>query len=129
MKGVTGHDFGGAFPQVLEEDLGVLFLIFRGLQKNGGNILIPRLFGFAGIIGITVPGLGLPGKSDEQIFFGLGTLQLHGRTSLVKCWGVQLLSIRWRDGTPAVIFSGWARHPWGAPPLIVNFMGYKPELS
>jgi len=67
---------------MLEENLGVLLLIFRGLEKNGGNILIPRLLGFAGIVGITVPGLRLPGKGDEQIFLGLGTLQLHRRTSL-----------------------------------------------
>ena len=85
MKGIAGHDLGGAFPQVLEEDLGVLLLIFRGLEKNRRDILIPRLLGFAGIVGIAVPGLGLPGKGDEQVFFGLGTLQLHGRTSLGKC--------------------------------------------
>ena len=84
---------------MLEENLGVLLLIFRGLEKNGGNILIPRLLGFAGIVGIAVPGLRLPGKGDEQIFFGLGTLQLHGRTSLVKCLAVQWLVMpiqRWR---------------------------------
>ena len=91
MKGIAGHDLGGAFPQVLEEDLGVLLLIFRGLEENRGNILIPRLLGFAGIVGIAVPGLGLSGKGDEQVFFGLGPLKLHGRTSLVKCLAVQLV--------------------------------------
>ncbi len=84
MKGVTGHDLGGAFPQVLEEDLGVLLLIFRGLKENRRDILIPRLLGFAGIVSIPVPGLGLSGKGDEQVFFGLGTLQLHGQTSFGK---------------------------------------------
>ena len=68
MKGIAGHDFGGAFSQVLEKDLGVLLLIFRGLEENRGNILIPGLLGFAGIVGIAVPGLRLPGKGDEQIF-------------------------------------------------------------
>jgi hypothetical protein len=74
VKGITGHDFGGAFLQVFEEDLGVLFFIFRSLLKNSGNQLIACLFGFAGIVGIAVPGLGLPGKGDEQVFFRFGNL-------------------------------------------------------
>jgi hypothetical protein len=86
VKGIAGDDLGGAFPQVLEEDLGVLLLIFSGLEENRGNIFIARLLGFTGIVGIAVPGLGLSGKGDEQVFFGLGPWELDGRSSLGKLW-------------------------------------------
>ena len=59
--------------QLLEPHLGVLFLVVRGFQEEGRDLLKALLLGLGGEIGILVPGLGLPCKGRLQIFLRLGS--------------------------------------------------------
>ena len=71
MIGVASCNFShltAACAQMLEKDLGMLLFVICGLQENGGNVFKASLPGLAGIVGITVAGLRLPGESNEQVF-------------------------------------------------------------
>ena len=52
---------GGAADavQLLEPQLGMLLLVFGGLQEKGGNLLKTLLLGLGGEVGVLVPAYGL----------------------------------------------------------------------
>ena len=49
--------FGGIaqLAQRLEPQLCVLFFVFRGLEEQGGNLLVARLLGNGGKVGVLIP--------------------------------------------------------------------------
>jgi len=78
-------------PKCLKENLGVLLLIFRGLEKKNRPqrpiYSYPCLLGFAGIVGYTrFRACRLPGKGDEQIFSVWNPSIPNGRTSFLNVW-------------------------------------------
>ncbi len=60
--------------KVLEEDLGVLFLILSRLREYVGNLLQTLFPGGARKVGIAVPRLRFPGESRKKVLFCLTAL-------------------------------------------------------
>ena len=82
-----GHQVlrGGAdAAQLLEPELGMLFLIAGGLLEECGDLLKAVLPGLAGIISILVPGLALAGKCLPQVGFGLAAFQFQNKAPFKK---------------------------------------------
>ena len=70
MKQVFGSI--SQLAQSLEPELGMLFLILGSLEEQCGNLLVARLLGNRGKVGIFVPGLALTCESFPQILLGFG---------------------------------------------------------
>ena len=64
-----------AVVEELEPDLGVLLLVVGSLLEDVGDLHVAVLLGLAGVVGVLVPGLGLPGESGHQVGLGLGAFQ------------------------------------------------------
>lgn len=65
---IAGRDFYVAAFQIFEENLGMLLLIFRGFQKERGDLLKAFFFSLACKIGISVSRLGFPGRMPPAGF-------------------------------------------------------------
>lgn len=69
---------------MLEEALGMLHLVVRGLFEDGGDVLEALLPGDGGGERAAVPRLAFADKGLEQILGGLAVLPFHGNLMYVK---------------------------------------------
>ena len=72
-------DGGGdiAIMEILEPELGVLFLVLGGFEEDGGDLLVAFFLGLGSEIGVFVAGLRLPGECCQQALLGLGSFEFH----------------------------------------------------
>ena len=73
IRGVFEVDFGGrdfAIMEVFEPELGVLFLVQRGLEEDLGDLLIAFLLRFGRIVLVFGVGLAFSGESGLQALLG-----------------------------------------------------------
>ena len=65
--------------QLLEPELGVLFLVLGGLEEERGDLLIALFLRRRGKVGVFVSRLGLARKGLPQVLLGLGTRVFVGQ--------------------------------------------------
>jgi hypothetical protein len=62
---------------MFKEHLGMFFLVVSSFEKDRGDEFIAGLPGCAGVVGITVPGLGFSGEGSEEVFLGFTSFEVH----------------------------------------------------